>query len=122
LNPPIRYARIANRTVAEEYHAVSAKVEALYAAAPALGADAEGPTMRRVRAEHHRMLANGWCTRPAELDCSFETICEGCGFFATTVEFTPTLKRQAEHAAAHDQPRRAELYNKLIDGAEKSAS
>ena len=22
--------------------------------------------MKRVRAEHHRMLANGWCTRPAE--------------------------------------------------------
>jgi integrase len=121
LRMTIRYARIANQTVADEYHAVSAKVEALYAAPPALGADAEGPTMRRVRADHHRMLANGWCTRPAELDCSFETICEGCGFFATTVEFGPTLKRQADHAAAHDQPVRAELYQRLI-AATKSAS
>jgi integrase len=122
LRMTIRYARIANRTVADEYHAVSAKVEALYAAPPALDADAEGPTMRRVRAEHHRMLANGWCTRPAELDCSFETICEGCGFFATTVEFGPTLRRQADHAASHDQPARAELYERLIIATEKSVS
>ena len=122
LRMTIRYARIANRTVADEYHAVSAKVEALYAAPPALDADAEGPTMRRVRAEHHRMLANGWCTRPAELDCSFETICESCGFFATTVEFGPTLRRQAEDAAAHGQPARAELYGRLIAASEKSVS
>jgi hypothetical protein len=122
LRMTIRYARIANRTVADEYHAVSAKVEALYAATPALDASAEGPTMRRVRAEHHRMLGNGWCTRPAELDCSYDTICEGCGFFATTVEFKPTLQRQADHAAAHNQPARADIYQRLIDATDKSAS
>jgi hypothetical protein len=121
LRMTIRYARIANKTVADEYHAVSEKVEALYAA-PALDADAEGPTMRRVRAEHHRMLGNGWCTRPAELDCSFETICEGCGFFATTVEFKPTLQRQADDAAAHDQEGRAELYQRLVAGIDEAAS
>jgi site-specific recombinase XerD len=121
LRMTIRYARIANRTVADEYHAVSAKVEALYAQPPTLGADAEGATMRRVRADHHRMLANGWCTRPAELDCSFETICESCGFFNTTVEFAPTLRRQADHAAAHDQPARAELFNKLLDANDDEA-
>jgi integrase len=121
LRMTIRYARIANRTVADEYHAVSAKVEALYAQPSTLDANAEGPTMRRVRAEHHRMLANGWCTRPAELDCSFETICESCGFFDTTVEFSPTLRRQRDHAAAHDQPVRAELYQQLIDNAEAAA-
>ena len=121
LRMTIRYARIANRTVADEYHAVSANVEALYAEPRVLGAEAEGPTMKRVRAEHHRMLANGWCTRPAELDCSYETICEGCGFFAPTVEFVPTLKRQAEHAAAHDQPGRAELYAELAARAEGAA-
>jgi integrase len=121
LRMTIRYARIANKTVADEYHAVSEKVEALYAA-PALDADAEGPTMRRVRAEHHRMLGNGWCTRPAELDCSFETICEGCGFFSTTVEFKPTLQRQADDAAAHDQEGRAELYQRLVAGIDEAAS
>jgi len=117
LRMTIRYARIANHTVADEYHAVSTKVEALYAQPPALESDAEGQTMRRVRADHHRMLGNGWCTRPSELDCSFETVCESCGFFATTTEFKPTLTRQAQHAADHDQPGRAELYTRLAQHA-----
>ena len=134
LRMTIRYARIANRTVADEYHAVTTKVEALYAEqplparagkagarGPGLAAGDEGETMRRVRAEHHRMLGNGWCTRPAELDCSFETICEGCGFFATTIEFKPTLQAQADHAASHDQPGRAELYQHLHDTAGREA-
>jgi hypothetical protein len=121
LRMTIRYARIANRTVADEYHAVSAKVEALYADPPVLDATAEGPTMRRVRADHHRMLANGWCHRPAAMDCSYETICESCGFFNPTVEFVPTLRRQAEHAAAHDQTTRAELYNQLADRAQTAS-
>jgi integrase len=117
LRMTIRYARIANRTVADEYHAVTAKVEALYNQPAALGADAEGPTMRRVRAEHHRMLGNGWCTRPAELDCSFETICESCAFFAPTIEVRPRLQDQADHAAVHDRPQQAALYQHLADQA-----
>ena len=39
----LRYARIANRTVADEYFAVTDKVDALYGQAPALPADAIGP-------------------------------------------------------------------------------
>lgn len=70
--------------------------------------------MRRPRAEHRRMLANGWCTRPPELDCAFESVCEGCGFFETTAEFRPTLQRQREHAAAHDQGQRAEVFDRLL--------
>src|SRR5438874_9480553 len=50
------YARIADRTVADEYFAVTAKVEALYGKARSLPADAEGPAMARLRREHHRML------------------------------------------------------------------
>jgi hypothetical protein len=87
-----------------------------------LGAEAEGPTMRRVRAEHHRMLGNGWCTRPAELDCSYDTICEGCGFFATTVEFKGTLTRQRDHAASRGQSTRTALYEGLLDRLETGAS
>jgi site-specific recombinase XerD len=121
LRMTVVYARIANRTVADEYQAVTAKVEALYSEAP-LGPEAEGPTMRRVRAEHSRMLGNGWCTRPAELDCSFEAMCEGCGFFATTVEFKDTLTRQAEHAAKHGQTARQGLYESLLDGLEEATS
>jgi integrase len=111
-----RYARIANRTVAAEYQAVTAKVEALYNQPNRLDLDAEGPAMRNIRSEHRRMLANGWCTRPAELDCSFEAICEGCGFFATTIEFKHTIAAQADHAARNGQHRRQQLYQTLLDG------
>jgi site-specific recombinase XerD len=107
------YARIANRTVADQYHSVSQSVDALYDD-PALPGG-ETTAMRRLRDEHRRMLGNGWCTRPADLDCAFETICEGCGFFQTTIEFKPTLQRQRDHAAEHDQPARATTYQRLID-------
>jgi hypothetical protein len=93
------YARIANRTVAEEYFAVSEKVEALYDAPKELPADAEGAEMRRLRAEmHRRMLGNGYCARPVGLDCHFESICESCTFFQTTIEFRPTLQAQRDDA------------------------
>lgn len=46
--------------------------------ASARPANAIGPKMAR---EHHRMLGNGYCTRPPELDCAFEAICETCTFF-----------------------------------------
>ncbi|HYA44611.1 MAG TPA: tyrosine-type recombinase/integrase, partial [Acidimicrobiales bacterium] len=88
-----QYARISNRVVAEEYNAVSAKVEALYQGT-ALPAEAEGPNMRRLRAENRRLLGNGWCERPAELDCSFESICESCAHFATGPSFKRALLRQ----------------------------
>ncbi|HET7666123.1 MAG TPA: tyrosine-type recombinase/integrase [Mycobacterium sp.] len=104
------YARIANRTVAAEYHAVSEKVEALYAEP-----DYETAEMRQLRVEHRRMLGNGWCTRPTHLDCSFESVCEGCGFFATTVEFKPRLEAQRDHAAAHGQTARTSRYQQLLD-------
>jgi hypothetical protein len=49
------------------------------------------------------MLGNGCCARPVELDCHFESICESCTFFVTTVEFKPTLQRQRDDAAAKGQ-------------------
>jgi integrase/recombinase XerD len=104
------YARIANRTVADEYHAISTKVEALYAASEVT----ETPAMRQLRGEYNRMLGNGWCTRPKEMGCSFESICEGCGFFATTIEFRPTLGRQRDHAADHHQPDRVAVFDRLL--------
>jgi len=110
------YARIANRTVAEEYHAAAAKVDALYAEPEPL---AETDEMRVLRHEHRRMLGNGYCTRPRHLDCSFEAICEGCGFYETTIEFKPTLRRQRDHAATHDQPARQQLYQRLLDSLDE---
>jgi len=120
LDMTMTYARIADRKVADEYFAVSEKVEALYGAAPTLPASAEGPAMARLRKEHHRMLGNGYCTRPVELDCAFETICEGCTFFATTIEFRPTLRRQHKDAERKAQTGRATIYKNLLDGLESS--
>jgi site-specific recombinase XerD len=118
----LTYARIADRTVANEYFAVSAKVEALYDKPRRLPADAESPAMARLRREHTRMLGNGFCTRPVELGCAFETICETCSYFATTIEFVPVLLRQRDHARKHRQPERAALFDGLIDGAEQLPS
>jgi len=112
------YARIADRTVADEYFAVSEKVEALYNKAP-LPADVEGPNMRRLRKEHHRMLGNGYCTRPVDLDCAFETICETCTYFATAVEFRPTLRRQLADAKKKGQTGREKLYRGLLESVEE---
>src|SRR5512140_3504080 len=114
LDMTLRYAKIASRTVADEYFAVTGKVEALYGQAPALPADAIGPEMARLRREHHRLLGNGYCTRPAELDCAFESICETCSYFQTSIEFRPTLQAQHDPAAQHNQHGRQQLFADLL--------
>jgi hypothetical protein len=110
-----RYAQISNRVVANEYAAVAAKVEALYDADDGIPADTIGPNMRRMSNEvHHRLLGNGWCQRPAQLDCSFESICETCVHFSTDATFQPVVLRQRDHAAANNQTSRAELFTNLL--------
>jgi integrase/recombinase XerD len=117
------YARIADRTVAEEYFAVSAKVEALYDAPKQLPADAEGGEMARLRRElHRRMLGNGYCARPVGLDCHFESICESCTFFQTTIEFKPTIQRQRDDAAAKGQLGRQKLFDGVLARLDEEAS
>ncbi len=76
----LTYARISDRTVAEEYFRVTEAVEASYHHAAALPVDVEGPNMRRLAADHRRLLGNGHCARPVALDCTFESMCERCGF------------------------------------------
>jgi site-specific recombinase XerD len=122
LDMTLRYAKIANRTVADEYFAVTEKVEALYQQGDPIPADAIGPRMARLRREHHRLLGNGYCTRPPELDCAFEAICETCTFFQTSIEFRPTLQRQHDHATRHDQPHRADLFNQILTRLDNQAS
>ena len=112
----LRYAKIANRTVADEYFAVTDQVDALYAQAKALPADAIGPKMAKLRREHHRLLGNGHCTRPPELDCAFESICETCTFFQTSIEFRPTLQAQHDDAVTKGQQHRADLFDRLLSG------
>jgi hypothetical protein len=110
------YARIANNTVvADEYEAVSARIDAQYAQPTSLPATAKTPDMTRLRLDaDSRMLGNGLCTRPAELDCRMETVCESCAYFKTGPEAVPVLIRQRDHARSLDQNDRADLFNGLL--------
>jgi hypothetical protein len=114
LRMTLTYARIANRTVADEYAAAQTRVDALYDHSD------EPADLAALRQEHRRMLGNGWCARPRGTDCSFEAICEGCGYYETSVEFAPTLRAQRDHAAAHGQTTRVELFGALLDRLEAS--
>jgi integrase len=101
------YARIADTTVAEQYFTATRAVET----------DAAGltaPTVVDDAPANSRLLANGHCTRPRDLDCRFHTICEGCGFFQTDAQFVPILRRQRDDAASHGDHPRMRLYNELV--------
>jgi site-specific recombinase XerD len=114
------YARIADRKVADEYFAVTEQVEALYTSTPVeLPASVEGEQMRRLRIEmQRRLLGNGYCTRPAELDCAFETVCETCVHFATGPEFVPVLVRQRDHATERGQNALVTVFDRLLNRIE----
>ena len=114
------YARISDRTVADEYFRVTEAVEANYGRTDALPDDAAGANMRRLAADHRRMLGNGMCTRPVALDCSFESACERCNFFETGPQFIPILKRQRVAAVDQDQAERVELFEGLINDIDRA--
>jgi hypothetical protein len=117
------YARIADKTVADEYFAVTEKVEALYGQPSQLVSDDEGREMRKLRTEmHRRMLGNGYCARPVEMDCHFESICESCSFFVTTIEFRPTLQRQRDDAAGKGQIGRQKIFDGILNRLDSTAS
>jgi hypothetical protein len=121
LNMTRVYARIADHTFADEYFAVSEQVEALYDQPKQLPADSGGSEMIKLRREmHRRMLGNGYCSRPVEIDCHFESICEGCTFFVTTIEFRPTLHRQRDDAASKGQLARQHVFDGLLDRLDDS--
>ena len=111
----LTYARISDRTVADEYFRVTEAVEARYRETDTLPVDVEGINMRRLAAEaHKRLLGNGHCTRPVALDCQFESICERCGFFETGPEFIPILRRQRDDAEDRRDGERAKLFEGLL--------
>jgi site-specific recombinase XerD len=112
----LTYARIGDRVVADQYQAISNKIDALYGQPPQLPADYETGGMAKLRREAHaRMLGNGLCTRPVELDCRMESACETCTYFQTGPEFVPVLLRQRDHARDHNQPDRASLFDGLLE-------
>lgn len=122
----LTYARIADRVVADEYAAVTAQVDALYNTAGISGglpAEIETAAMTRLRTESHaRMLGNGMCTRPVELDCRMESACETCAYFKTGPEFVPVLLRQRDHAIEHGHTDRVTLFDDLVSRASKTST
>ena len=109
------YARIADTVVADQYFNATRAVEAdTPAVKPSAGE-------RDATARHRRLLGNGHCTRPLELDCRFQTICEGCGFYQTGPDFITILRRQRDDAAAHDDVVRTTLYDELVRVIDDSA-
>ncbi len=123
------YARIANRTVQQEYSAVSQYLEEicnqvklsdsnerLIKAAPV-----EGTQMRRLREDNWRLLGNGYCTRPEGVTCEYETIYESCTCFSTTVDFLPLLNKQKQDAEEKGQAQRAQIFSKLIQTLEQAS-
>jgi site-specific recombinase XerD len=104
------YARISDTNVADQYFNATQTVEA-DSTAPSPAND----DLRQRAGAHRRLLGNGHCTRPLELDCRFQTICEGCGFFETSVEFIDVLSRQRDDATSHADLARTELYDQLVD-------
>jgi integrase len=104
------YARISSERVAEQYFAATGAVETV---SGPRGVDAEA---RLLAQDHRRLLGNGRCTRPAQLDCSYQTICEGCGFFETGPEFLTILRRQKDNALEQADFERQHIYQELIEG------
>jgi integrase len=112
-----RYARIADRTVADAYFDVADKVDALY--------DSHPPVLALTDLEreiHSRLLGNGYCTRPRQLDCAHDSACENCVYFQTTIGFRPTLQAQHDDALSKNQTERAELFGKLLTVIGRDAS
>jgi integrase len=103
------YARIADTVVADQYFTATRAVEADTRTVTSSAGEPD------TAARHRRLLGNGHCTRPLELDCRFQTICEGCGFYQTGPEFVTILRRQRDDAVAHADVVRATLYDQLVN-------
>jgi integrase len=106
----LTYARINDDTVAEQYFNVTGAIEDRYRDAPAHITTDD-------TVEHRRLLGNGHCARPVALDCSFETICERCGFFETGPAFTAILQQQRHDAATRGDHAKATILDGIIQTA-----
>ena len=111
------YARIADQTVADAYDNVTDQIDAVYAKPTGLRSNGSGSaTMTNLSIDHdRRLLGNGHCERPPQLDCQFESICETCAHFSTNTTFNPVLENQRDHAARRDQHVRVHLFEMLIN-------
>lgn len=111
-----RYARLADRTVADAYFTVADTVDALYA----------NPEQTAVTALHEqmqsRLLGNGHCTRPKQLTCNNESVCESCVYFQTSIAFRPTLQAQHDDAERKNQTDRQQVFLQLLTKLDRDTS
>jgi hypothetical protein len=99
------YARISDTNVADQYFKATRLVEA---------ETAPETTVTGRPESQRRLLGNGHCTRPLALDCRFQTICEGCGFYQPDIEFIDILRRQRDNAAGLADAARTKMYDELV--------
>ena len=112
-----RYAQIADRTVADAYFDVTDKVDALYDAQPT------APPLTELHREMSaRLLGNGYCTRPRQLDCAHDSACENCVYFQTTIAFRPVLQAQHDDAQSKNQTDRGQLFSGLLERIDHGAA
>ena len=104
--------------VAEEYFRVTQAVEESYETGVPLPASVEGANMKRIAAEHRRLLGNGHCTRPIGLDCTFESVCERqVASRPTPVHHpAPPARRDADRHGQEDRAQLLEGFIEEIDG------
>jgi integrase len=118
------YARIGNRAVQQEYSQVSQHLEEICNRVDLTDNKlteaelVEGTQMRKLRQDHWRLLGNGYCARPEGVPCEYETICESCPCFSTTVEFLPVLQKQKQDAEEKGQTQRVDVFARLIRSME----
>ena len=56
------------------------------------------------------------------MDCIYETICESCTFFQTTIEFRPTLRAQRDDAHRKGQIGRQKVFDGLLQRLDQTGA
>ena len=108
LDMTLRYAKIANRTVAEEYFAVTEQGRRpLRQDPPRCPPTRSARTWPGCAANTTGMLGNGYCTRPPSWTARSSPSARPARFFQTSIEFRPTLQAQHDDARAKQQDHRA---------------
>lgn len=111
-----RYARLHDKTLATAYFDVADQVDALYDPPQP---DAAPPDQRQqTRA---RLLGNGLCTRPRQLNCQHDTVCETCVYFQTSIAFRPVLQAQHDDAASKNQTDRQQVFLEILNHVDGQA-
>ena len=85
---------------------------------PTLGRrNSDAPAARRITGGYlGTAIAPGRKAYP----CEYETICESCPCFSTTIEFLPILQKQKQDAEDKGQTQRLEIFKRLIRSVEQA--